>query len=285
MGMPVSPLTFVLLFAAAFTQVVTATAPAQQPSAAEIMKKVAANQDRAQKERANFVYEAAVKVATRRTNGKLAREENTDYFVVPTPNGVERKRQLINGRYWYKGHYLDFNGDPVPDSGSLDAQLTAGFRDDLLDDKSKDGIGKDLFPLTTDQQTHLKFEIVDQPVVSGRKAYRVRFGPADKNDIAWVGEAVIDQEEFQPISVYTRLSRRLPLVVRTLFGTDVPGLGFNATYARIDKNLWFPVSFGTEFRLRAVFFINRVITLSMENKNFKRTTAKSEIHYGPDSSQ
>jgi hypothetical protein len=32
--------------------------------------------------------------------------------------------------------------------------------------------------------------------------------------------------------------------------------------------------------LRAVFFINRTITVSMENKNFKRASAESEIRYG-----
>jgi hypothetical protein len=75
------------------------------------------------------------------------------------------------------------------------------------------------------------------------------------------------------------LSRRIPLVVRTLFGTDVPGLGFNVQYKRVADSVWFPVSFGTEFRLHAVFVINRTITVSMENKNFKRATAESSIRY------
>lgn len=47
----------------------------------EIMKRVAANQDREQKERAQYLYDQHVKVVIRRTNGKLAREETTDLVV------------------------------------------------------------------------------------------------------------------------------------------------------------------------------------------------------------
>jgi hypothetical protein len=250
-----------------------------QLSANEIMKRVAENQDREQKQRAGFVYEEDIRVATRRTNGKLAREESTSFVVLPTPTGSEKKRQTIHGRYWYKGAYLDFTGDPVPNADSLDGGLTSGFRDDLTNDNSKDGLGKNLFPLTTDEQKNYKFELAGEQIASGRKAFRIRFAPADSHDISWAGEALIDEEEFQPISVYTRLSRRLPLFVRTVLGTDLPGVGFNTQYARIDKDIWFPVSFGTEFRLHAVFFINRIITVSMESKNFKRASAESHIRY------
>jgi hypothetical protein len=248
-------------------------------SPAEIMKKVAENQDRAQQERAHFVYQQNVHVTTRRTNGKLAREEITDLLVTPTAKGTERKRESIKGRYWYKGRYLAFSGEPVPRQDSLDGGLTAGFRDDLTNDDSKDGIAKDLFPLTSEEQKDLRFELAGEQMVAGRRAYRVRFDPKDRNSFTWAGEALIDEEEFQPVSVYTRLSRRIPFFVRTLLGTDVPGLGFNTQYARIDKDIWFPISFGTEFRLHAVFFINRTITVSLENKNFKRAVVESQIQY------
>ena len=248
-------------------------------SPAEIMKKVAENQDRAQQERAHFVYQQKVHVTTRRTNGKLAREETTNLLVTPTAKGTERKRESIQGRYWYKGHYLSFSGDPVPHQDSLDEGLVSGFRDDLTNDNSKDGIAKNLFPLTSEEQKDLRFELAGEQTVAGRKAYRVRFNPKDRDDFTWAGEALIDEEEFQPVSVYTRLSRRIPFFVRTFLGTDVPGLGFNTQYARIDKDVWFPISFGTEFRLHAVFFINRTITVSLENKNFKRAVVESQIQY------
>ncbi|MGH9693689.1 MAG: hypothetical protein ACRD5Z_06085, partial [Bryobacteraceae bacterium] len=175
--------------------------------------------------------------------------------------------------------YLDFQGDPVPDADSLDGGLTSGLRDDLTNTESKDGIVKNLFPLTSEAQKDLKFELMGKQVVAGRNAYRIRFGPRDAKDFAWAGEALIDEDELQPISVYTRLSRRIPFFIRTLSGTDVPGLGFNVQYKRIADGVWFPVSFGTEFRLHAVFVINRTISVSMENKNFKRATADSSIHY------
>jgi hypothetical protein len=50
-------------------------------------------------------------------------------------------------------------------------------------------------------------------------------------------------------------------------------------YQRVAEGVWFPVSFGTEFRLRAVFFINRNLAMSLQNSDFKRATAESTIRY------
>ena len=180
---------------------------AAEPEAADIMKKVAENQDREQKERGRFIYEENIRVTTRRSNGKLAREEVTDLLVTPTPKGTEQKRKSIRGRYWHKGRYIDFKGDPVPDPDTLDGGLTSGFRDELTNSESKDGIGKSLFPLTSEEQKDLKFELAAKEIVAGRNAYRIRFGPRDAKEFEWAGEALIDADELQPISVYTRLSR------------------------------------------------------------------------------
>ncbi len=248
-------------------------------TADQIMKEVAQNQDKALKERAQYLYEQHVKVVIRRTNGKLAREETSDLLVTPSPKGIQRKEESVQGRYWKKGRYVDFTGQPIPDPGGLDGSLAQSFKDDLLNDDSKDGLSKDLFPLTSDEQKDMKFELEGEEVVSGRPAYRIKFGPANKNDFDWAGEALIDKEDLEPVYVYTRLSRRIPLFVRTFLGTDLPGLGFSTRYKRLEKDVWFPVSFGTEFRLHAVFFINRTISVSMESRNFKRTSAESEIRY------
>jgi hypothetical protein len=251
----------------------------ETPSADEIMKRVAANQDRSQDVRLQYLYDQHVKVTTRRTNGKLAREEIADYVVTPSAKGGARKQTAVRGRYFHKGHYTDFNGDPVPEGGSLDHGLVNGFRDSLFHDDTKDGLSHDFFPLTTKEQADLRFELTGEQVVEGRRAYRVRFGPKDAHDFTWAGEALVDAEEFQPVTVYTRLSRRLPFGVRALLGTDVPGLGFNVRYRRLEKDIWFPESFGTEFRLHAVFVINRTITMSLENKNFQRSSVESQIRY------
>jgi len=165
----------------------------------------------------------------------------------------------------------------VPEAGWLDSSLVQGFCDDLSNDKSKDGLGRNLFPLTSGEQKQYHFDLAGEDTVQGRKVYRVRFRPRDKNELTWAGEAMIDAEEFEPVRVYTKLSRRIPFFVRTLLGTDVPGVGFNVQYQRFDEGVWFPVSFGTEFRLRAVFFVNRDITVALENSAFQRAKVQSKI--------
>ncbi len=271
---------FLLFTAAASAFCCGAISTGSNPmTAAEIMQQVAVNQDKAQQARAQYLYDQHVKVVIRRTNGKLAREELSDLLVTPTAKGTQKKEQSIEGRYWKKPGYVDFHGEPVPDTGSLDGSLAHSFKDDLTNDDSKDGLAKDLFPLTTEEQKDMQFELDGEEIIEGRPTYRIRFGPSDKHEITWAGEALIDKEELQPVSVYTRLSRRIPLLVRTLLGTDLPGLGFSTRYKRVGKDVWFPVSFGSEFRIHAVFFINRDISVSLENRNFKRTSVESEIQY------
>ncbi|HKS96346.1 MAG TPA: hypothetical protein VJV74_09460 [Terriglobia bacterium] len=246
-------------------------------SATEIMARVAAHQDEAVKRRAEYVYQQRIRVATHRTNGKLVREETTDYLVTPTPDGTKKELKSIVGRYWHKGSYVDFHGEPVPEEGVVDSGIVSEVRDDVMNDKSKDSLASDLFPLTAKEQKKYRFELVGEETLKGRKVYRIKFRPADTNEFTWAGQALIDQEEFQPLSVFTNMSRNIPLWVRTLLGTNVPGLGFNVEYRRFQDGVWFPVSFGTEFRLRAVFFINREITVSLENSAFQRARAESKI--------
>jgi hypothetical protein len=272
----------VLLFALALalSGAPDATPATEAPlNAQAIMLKVAGNQDRAEQLRNEYVYQQHIRVITRRTNGKLAREEVTDYLVAPTPDGSKKELKHIDGRYWHKHGYVDFHGPPVPDEDTLDGGLVEGFRDDLLNSNTKDGLDADLFPLTTEHQRKYDFESLGEQNIQGRSVYRIRFRPKDKKDIAWAGEALIDCQDFQPVRVFTTLSRRIPFAVRTLLGTDVPGLGFNVEYRRFEDGLWFPVSFGTEFRLRAVFFINRDITVSLENSGFRHANVETTIQY------
>lgn len=246
-------------------------------SAEEVMERVAANQDLAQKLRSEYLYQQHIRIVSRRTNGKLAREETADYLMIPTPEGTKKELKSIVGRYWHKGRYIDFQGEPVPNRDSLDADLIHDLRKDLTGHKSKDSLGRDLFPLTAGEQKQYRFESAGEDTIHGRKVYRIKFRPRDKNNFTWAGEALIDKAEFQPLSVYTRLARKIPLFVRTVLGTNLPGLGFNVEYRRFDEGVWFPVSFGTEFRLHAVFFINRDITVSLENSGFQRTNVKSKV--------
>jgi hypothetical protein len=214
---------------------------------------------------------------THKPGGKLLREETADYDVTPQPEGTEKKLTSITGRYWKKPKYETFEGEPVPNQDSLDGDLIKSFRDDLADEKSKDGLAKDLFPLTSDEQKDYEFQLLGQETQEGRNVYHIGFRPKDKGDISWAGEAYIDAAEFQPVRVFTRLSRKIPFMVRTMLGTDVPGVGFNVVYKRQEDGVWFPVTFGTEFRIRAVFFINRNISLALENSAFQRTHVESKV--------
>lgn len=255
-------------------------ADSQKLTADDIMARVAANQDRAEKLRSQYVYKQHIHVISRKTNGKLMREETTDFDVVPQPQGSQRQLKQIAGKYLSKGKYLTYSSEPAPERDGLDGDLVHDFREDLTNDnKSRDGMGKDLFPLTTAQQAHYQFRLLGEQTANARQVYRVAFSPKDKSDIDWAGEALIDKEDFQPVNVYTKLSRKLPFVVRTMLGTDLPGIGFNVTYKRLPDGVWFPVTFGTEFRLRAVFFINRDLSISMLNSGFEHTHVDSKIEY------
>ncbi len=246
-------------------------------TADQIMARVAANQDRSEALRKEFVYRQHIHILTHKPGGKLLREETTDYDVTPLPDGTEKKLKTLNGRYLLKGKYQDFTGEPVPDSDSLDGGLIKDFRDDLSNEKSKDGLGKDLFPLTSGEQKNYQFTLLGQETQEGRNVYHIGFRPKDKDEITWAGEAYIDAAEFEPVRVFTKLSRRIPFMVRTMLGTDLPGIGFNVVYARQQDGVWFPATFGTEFRIRALFFINRDVSIALENSAFERTHVKSTM--------
>lgn len=248
-------------------------------TAAEIMAKVAANQDKSQELRKQYVYEQRIIIASRRTNGKLMRRELASYAVTPGDSKTTRKQSSLEGRYWRKGKYIEFHKEEQADRGNVDGVIISAFREDLGDSNSKDGLDNDLFPLTTEQQKKFRFELAGERTIAGRPAYCINFAPPDRRQYDWAGEAWIDKQDFQPIHVATKLSRRLPILVRTMLGTDVPGLGFNVEYRRFDKGVWFPVSFGTEFRVRAVFFLNRDISVSLENRNFERAKVDSSIQF------
>ena len=112
--------------------------------------------------------------------------------------------------------------------------------------------------------------------------YRVAFEPKPNQDFdeaAWKGEALIDAGEYQPVNVHTALAVKIPLAVKTLLGTDIKGLGFSVTYQKFDEGVWFPVSYGGEFEIRAVFFYKRIIAVNMVNDGFRRTNVSSNVTY------
>ncbi len=254
------------------------TQSSQEPLTADaIMARVAANQDRSDALRKQYVYCQHIHIVTHRSNGKVLREESADYDVVPAPDGTKKELKLLTGRYWNKQRYETFQGQPVPGTGSLDGGLIEGFRDDLLNEKTKDGLAKDLFPLTSEEQKAYEFKLLGREMEDGRSVYHIAFRPKDREEITWAGEAYIDAAEFEPVRVFTKLSRRIPLGVRIFLGTDLPGIGFNVVYKRQEDGVWFPATFGTEFKIHAVFFINRQVTIALENSRFEHTHVESRM--------
>ncbi len=264
-----------ILFLAALNT--SATTAEDSPTADTIMSRVAVNQDSSEKLRSQYIYQQHITIVARKTSGKVLREETADYHVVPKPDHTERSLEHLAGRYWHKGRYETFSGEPVPEPDSTDGDLIHEFREDLTNDKSKDGLAGDLFPFTSDEQKNYKFRLLGQEPFESRQSYHIAFTPIDDDDIDWAGEAYIDAQEFQPIYVFTRLARPMPFGVRTFLGTDLPGIGFAVHYHRQDDGAWFPVSLGSEFRIRALFFFNRTMTISLENKAFEHTHVQSRI--------
>src|SRR5215472_1761956 len=175
--------------------------------AAEIMARVAANQDRSVRMRSEYVYEQHIHVVSRETNGRLMREVTSDYEVVPSPDGVQKKLLRQSGRYYQKGKLIEFSNQSTRDD-TIDSDLTDDFRDDLTDEKTKDGLAHNLFPLTSDHQKEYAFRLLGETEQDGRPVFRIAFTPRDSHDYGWAGEALIDKQEFQPVYVFTKLNRK-----------------------------------------------------------------------------
>lgn len=258
----------------------TASACAQ-PTVDEIMAKVAENQARALEARSSFLYHQRILARFHRTNGKLAREERREYEVLPSAKGTGKKLARCEGRYETKGKFVSFTEPGHTYKGmDLDGEIMDDFIDDMTGDDSRDGIGTDLFPLTAEEQRKYRFTLKNRETYRGAEAWRVAFAPRPgEQDVAWKGEALIDAREFQPIMVTTRFATRIPLAVKVLLGIDIQGLGFSVTYRKFDEGVWFPVSYGGEFKLKALFLYKRNMSISMVNDGFRRAEVTSRIAY------
>lgn len=263
----------------------------QTPDVDEIMRRVALNQAKSLELRTNYVYHQKQNLKMIRGTKKVAREEIREYTVTPKPQGNDWELVSFQGRYEHKGksHTFDKPGFKHKDM-DIDGDVLDDLAKDMMRSKNgKDGISADLFPLTSGKQEKYQFKFVKTEQFRGAKAYRVKFEPREKpkfDDIddgaAWKGEALIDAEEYQPITVMTQMAWKMPLAVRTLLGTNLHGVGFTVNYQKFQDGLWFPVSYGGEFELRAVFVYHRHITINMTNSDFRRTDVQSNIAFVAD---
>jgi hypothetical protein len=255
---------------------------AEEPTVDQIMARVAENQARAQDMRRAYVYNQKVLARFTRTSGKLAREERLEYLVTPTPGGIEKKLSHFEGKVQRNGRLISYDepGKEIKDL-DIDGDLIRDMVNDMTADKdSKDGIGHDLFPLTANEQAKYVYALEGKETYRGRAVYRVSFRPKPhEEDADWKGEALIDAAECQPVVVNTKFATHIPMAVKVLLGTDIKGLGFSVSYEKFDDGLWFPVSYGGEFHIRAVFFYARNMSISMVNSGFTRAKVSSKIAY------
>ena len=256
-------------------------------TAAEIMTRAGCNQDRALQNRSAFVYHQKLLVRLHRVNGKLTREERREYTVSPTAGGYDRSLTRFEGKYATHGKLVAYDKPGFEYKGvDIGGVVVDSLASDLTGDSdSKDGIAKDLFPLVTKEQQGYVYRIVDKEDYRGKPAWRIAFEPkavpkgeeGDKGD--WKGEALIDATEYQPIWVSTKLAWKVPMMVRILLGTNVEGLGFSVSYQKFADGVWFPVSYGGEFHVRAVFFYARNMSISLQNLDFQRADVSTSIRF------
>ncbi len=278
--------------------------PAPPETADAIMAKVAANHDQAEAERTHFVYVQHAHVTSRKGKTIMC-EEITDSRVTPNGSGSSQRLLKLDGKLLTKHQYVTYDhlpdpkaakGNPVQndskdlhitvdDEDTMDRDLVENMRQNLTNNKSRDGISEKLFPLTTKALPDYRFHLVGREQKNGRSVFHITFEPVAHDDFGWKGDAYIDTVAYEPLLVRTTMSRKVPFAVRALMGTNVPGLGFTILYAPEPANqpdgtpgtAWFPVSFGTEFKLRVLFFLAREITINAENRAFEKTHVTSTI--------
>lgn len=251
----------------------------------EIMAKVGANQQAAREARRNYVYRQEQVIRMRRSNNRIAREERFQFEVMPTRDGTKKHLAKFDGKYEVRGKLVSYEqpGRMAKKDLDLDGDLIQDMSKDMMnDDGTHDGIGHDMFPLTTEEQKKYDFRLLGTEEYRGRRVYQVAFRPRKNGEASWKGTALIDAEEFQPVMVETSLAEKIPTFVKVFFGTDVKGLGFSVAFQKFDGGVWFPVSYGGEFEVRGLFFYKRKISVSMVNSDFRKTDVKSTVTYGTD---
>jgi hypothetical protein len=259
----------------------------QGPDIGEIMSRVASNQARSEDQRKDWVYTQKQLLRMLRGNHKLAREERREYAITPRKRRTQKELVHFEGKYESHGKYIAYDKPGYEYKGvDIDGDLINDISEDMTNDKaSRDGLDHDLFPLTSGEQKKYDFQLKGTEQYRGRQVFRVSFAPkphVDGDSGSWKGEALIDAEEFQPVMVTTNLAFGIPMAVRILLGTNIRGLGFSVAYQKFADGVWFPVSYGGEFEVRAVFFYKRTISVALTNSDFRRTDVTTKVAYAID---
>jgi hypothetical protein len=256
-----------------------AAAAAASQDVLTIMERVAANQDRAQAERAAYVYHQQVQVRLHRGAQRLAREEIREYVALPGPKSTSKQLVAFSGKYERGGEYLYYSKPGFTyKEVDIDGELAGELGDEFSNGgNSRDSLASWLFPLNTSQMRKYRFTLEGRENYRGRDVYRIAFQPG--GDAVWSGEVLVDAAELQPVLIATRQAKRVPVWARMVFGTNVRHLGFKVTYQRFGDGAWFPVSYGGEFELRALFAYRRKISIAVRNSGFRKADVRSDIEY------
>lgn len=262
-------------------------APVPASTADAIMTEVGIHQDCAIAARKSFLYRQKLLLRMHRGNGKPAREERREYTVTPLESGFQKELTSFHGKYMAGGKEVSYDKPGYQYKGTdVDGQVLDEMANDFASDKdSRDGLARNMFPLTTAEQRPYHFWLKDTETYRGRKMYRIAFEPRERSSEfdgdsgPWKGEALVDAEEYQPVMIETNLASKFPFLVKTLLGTNIQGLGFSVTYQKFAPGVWFPVTYGGEFRVKVLFFYTRNISVNLENTGFQRTNVESTIEF------
>ena len=260
-----------------------------------IMEKVAMNQDRALESRSAFVYQQNLQIRFKRSDGRACREEIREFTVTPSAKQTRKTLTHFVGKYLKDGKDVEYTQPGYSYKEiDLDGALITSFADDFANDQeSRDGINTDMFPLTTSEQKKYVFTLIGKEPFRDREVFRLTFNPLpqrtsqpneedlETNEGSWSGEVLVDSVEYQPVVVTTHLAKGIPLWVKTLLGTDIAHLGFKVEYQKFEGNLWFPVEYGGEFKLKALFFYKRSMGIALHNGGFQRSTVTTVLTYNP----
>jgi hypothetical protein len=258
-----------------------ALAQAADETAADIMAKVAANFEQAADGRRQYLYNQSVRSTLTRSDGIVARRERRQYLAIPGESRTEKKLEAFYGEY-LKGKQMVPYSEPGYEykNVDIDGNLIDDLTDDLVsDNESRDGIPEGLFPLRAKDLPGYEFSLKGATELNGRRVHHIAFEPRKNGGQHWKGEAWIDAAEYQPVRIDTHLAWKMPWAARIIFGTNLRQTGFSVTYTRVADGIWFPHTYGTEFRIDALFAYKRVVSLSLENKDFRRGEATSKIEF------
>jgi hypothetical protein len=266
--------------------------PPARPNASAIMAQMAANVERGVARRRQFLYHQKVRSSLVRANGRLARREKREYAVFPGEKGTEKKLESLSGEYFKGKQVIPYTEAKYRSKDlDIDGELIDDLTSDLVADKdSRDGIPHSLFPLRTRDLPAYEFTWRGETEWKGRRVFRIGFEPdrrgncisiggSDECQTPWKGEAWVDAAELQPVRIDTELAVKVPFAIRTFLGTNLHQTGFSITYVRVAPDVWFPATYGTEFKLNVLWGYKRTIALAMESGEFRRTTAETTITY------